>query len=72
MEAILKLAVGALTRDPILSALVAGWLSMIVCGAAVLVLAYWSRLRERAALVNPPQHRLFPSTTRRSSASSKP
>lgn len=71
MEAILKVATGALTRDPILAALVAAWLSMMLCGAAALVLGYWSRLQERAALAHPPRHRLFPTTTRRNSASSK-
>lgn len=71
MEAILKVAAGALTRDPILAALVAAWLSMTLCGTAALVLGYWSRLRERAASANPPQHRFFPKTTRRNSASTK-
>ena len=66
METLLTAAVDALKHDLRLAALCATWLTMTLAGTAAAALAYWSRLRERSAMVNPPQHRLFRSSHLRS------
>lgn len=59
METLLTAAVDALRHDLTFAVLCAAWLAMSLAGSTVAALAYWSRLRERAAMVNPPRHRLF-------------
>jgi len=52
----------ALNADPILAGLAIAWMSITLWGSAVVFLAYGSRIHERAAMVNPPRHPLFPSS----------
>ena len=61
MNALLESVALALNADPILAGLAVAWMSVNLWGAAVVFLAYGSRMRERAAMVNPPRHPLFPS-----------
>lgn len=65
METLLTAAVDALKHDLQLAALCATWLAMTLAGTAAACLAYWARLRERSAMVNAPEHRLFRTAHRR-------
>lgn len=60
MQALLESVTSALSTDPVLAGFAVAWAALIAWGATVLVLAYCSRVRERAAMVNPPRHPLFP------------
>ena len=70
MHAFLESLAQGLSADPILAGLAVAWLSVNLWGTAVVVLAYWSRMHERAAMVNPPRHPLFPSSRDKRNASS--
>lgn len=61
---LLTAAVDALRRDLTFAVLCSAWLAMSLAGTTAVALAYWSRLRERAAMVNPPRHRLFHNSQR--------
>lgn len=60
MQALLESVTSALNTDPDLAGLAIAWLALTVWGTSVVVLAYCSRLRERAAMGHPPRHPLFP------------
>jgi hypothetical protein len=50
----------ALNNDPVLATYALAWVVLDLWGAAALVLAYRSRLHERAGHLDPRPHRLFP------------
>lgn len=60
MQALLKSVASALNTDPDLAGLAIAWVALTVWGTSVVVLAYCSRLSERAAMEHPPRHPLFP------------
>jgi len=60
MQALLESVASALNTDPDLAGLAIAWLALTVWGTSVVVLAYCSRLRERAAMEHPPRHPFFP------------
>jgi len=64
MQELLGSLTSTLSTDPVLAGIVVAWAALHAWGVAVLVLAYCSRMRERAAMVNPPRHPLFPSSRR--------
>jgi hypothetical protein len=70
MQALLESLTSALSTDPILTGFAVAWMSVWVWGATVVLLAYCSRIRERAVMVNPPRHPLFPSFRGKRDASS--
>lgn len=71
MQALLESVTSALNTDPDLAGLAIAWLALTVWGTSVVLLAYCSRLRERAAMDHPPRHPLFPDFGGRKEARSK-
>ncbi|MBY0365347.1 hypothetical protein [Roseateles aquatilis] len=71
MQALLDSVESALNSDPDLAGLAIAWLALTIWGAFTVVLAYCSRLRERADMANPPQHPLFLDLKGRHEAQSK-
>lgn len=60
MQALLESLASALNHDPILATYAIAWLVLNTWGVAVVILAYCSRLQERASSSCPTPHRLFP------------
>lgn len=60
MQALLESLASALNHDPILATYAIAWLALNIWGVAVVILAYCSRLQERARSTCPTPHRLFP------------
>jgi hypothetical protein len=60
MEALLAFLANELKADPTLSGYAVAWLVLNAWGLVALCVAYRSRIKERAAMVNPPRHLLFP------------
>jgi len=60
MQALLESIGSAFSTDTVFAGFAAGWMAIIVWGFYVTVLAYCSRMQERAAMVSPPRHPLFP------------
>lgn len=60
MQALLESLASALNHDPILATYAIAWLVLNIWGVAVVILAYCSRLQERASASCPTPHRLFP------------
>lgn len=71
MQALLDSVVSALNSDPDLAGLAIAWLAIVIWGAFAVVLAYGSRVQERAAMEHPPRHPLFPDLRGRQKARSK-
>ncbi len=71
MQALLESVASTLSTDPDLAGLALAWLALAVWGTAVVILAYCSRLRERAAMEHPPRHPLFPNFRGRKELRSK-
>ena len=60
MQDLLASVATALSRDPVLATYALAWVALDIWGAATLVLAYRSRLQERAGQSHPAAHRWFP------------
>jgi hypothetical protein len=60
MQDLLASLASALNNDPVLATYALAWVVLDLWGAAALVLAYRSRLHERAGQLHPRPHRLFP------------
>ena len=60
MQDLLASLASALNNDPVLATYALAWVVLDLWGAAALVLAYRSRLHERAVHLDPRPHRLFP------------
>lgn len=60
MQDLLASLASALNNDPVLATYALAWVVLDLWGAAALVLAYLSRMRERADQLDPRPHRLFP------------
>ncbi len=60
MQDLLASVASALSRDPVLATYALAWVALDIWGAATLVLAYRSRLQERAGQPHPAAHRWFP------------
>lgn len=60
MQDLLASVASALSRDPVLATYALAWVALDIWGVAALVLAYRSRLQERACQPHPAAHRWFP------------
>lgn len=65
MQALLESLASALNHDPILATYAVAWLALNAWGVAAVVLAYCTRLHERARSLHPTPHRLFPQRRQR-------
>ena len=64
MQDLLASVASALSHDPVLATYALAWVALDIWGAAALILAYRSRLQERARQPHPIAHRLFPRRAR--------